>query len=97
MTPKKTSTGNTSQGQGIINKTFVWLAGVGFLGLFGFLWNLNQTLAVMQSNDKYREERVKDIDRNVSTLVNEMRTMKDSDIQDIKDRLKTLEVQNEKK
>lgn len=97
MTPKKQTPSSTPPGMPFLTKTFLWLAGVGFLGLFGFLWNLNQTLAIMQSNDKYREERVKDIDRNVSTLVNEMRTMKDNDMQDIKDRLKTLEVQNDKK
>jgi hypothetical protein len=58
-----------------------------------FIWNLNSTLAVMQNNEKYREEKVKDIDKNVSTLVNELRSMKDQDMQDIKDRLKTLEVE----
>lgn len=77
-----------------------WALGIattGFIGLFMFLWNLNQQLAIMQSNDRFREERVKDIDKNVSTLVNEMRSIKDNDMQDIKDRLKTLEVQNDEK
>jgi hypothetical protein len=80
-----------------ILKWALGIASTGFIGLFVFLWNLNQQLAIMQSNDRFREERVKDIDKNVSTLINEMRSMKDNDVQDIKDRLKTLEVQNDKK
>lgn len=73
----------------------------GFLALLSwfayFVWNLNSTLAVMQNNERYREEKVKTIDENVSTLVNELRSFKDRDIQDMKDRLKTLELEKAKK
>lgn len=96
MTPRKPLSKEDENSHPLI-KWALGIASAGFIGLFVFLWNLNQQLAIMQSNDRFREERVKDIDRNVSTLVNEMRNLKDNDMQDIKDRLKTLEVQNDKK
>lgn len=75
-----------------------WALGIvstGIIGLFIFLWQLNSSLAIMQNNDKYREEKVRDIDKNVNTLVNEIRGLKEMDLQSIKDRLKELELKKD--
>lgn len=92
MTPRKATPPQTEDKSPLL-KWVLTLLGALIIGLFAFLWNLNSNLAVMQNNDKYREEKVRDIDKNVSTLVNEIRSMKEMDIQSIKDRLKTLELE----
>lgn len=94
MTPRRTSQNITH------SAAFKWMMGgvmTAIVACVGFLWSVNRQLAEMQTSDRYRQEKMIDIGRNVTNLVEDVKAIKENDMQDIKDRLKTLEIKNEKK
>lgn len=90
MTPvKKTSNNDT------FSKWALGLCTTALMGAVAFLWSVNAQLAQIQSDNRARDEKVTDIRNSQSHMQEDITTIKEKDLQDIKDRLKTIEIKNE--
>jgi hypothetical protein len=84
----------------IISNTWArWLMGIaGALAITVSLsyWNLQKTLIQMQERERNRQESVLRIETTVNTVQNDIRAMRDVQLQELKDRVKTIEIELKK-
>jgi hypothetical protein len=93
MTPRKPAQHKESN----FTKGVLVLCTTGIISAVAFLWSVHGQLAEIKSLDRAREERVLEIKASVSRIEEEVKDIKEDGLQDIRDRLKTVEVQNDKK
>lgn len=86
----------TAQKESFFTKTVLGLSTAGIIATVGFLWNVNGQLEAMKKEDEARQEKVLEIKESVNNIEEDVNGIKEKDMQDIKDRLKTLEIKNEK-
>lgn len=64
------------------------------IGVFSFLWSINNDMTSAKVREEARNERVKQIDDNVKTIKDDVKEIKENDIQILKDRMTRIEEQN---
>lgn len=74
-----------------LNTLFLGIISAATIGAFGFLWNVNKTLAVMQERDEKRSMQIQQVQTNMNDLRLDVKDSKYS-LQDVRERVIRLEV-----
>lgn len=72
------------------------LATLGTTSAVILLFKLKDDMAELKFREEVRSHKVQTIDNNVQLIMGDFKLMKERDFQDIKDRLKTLEIKMDK-
>lgn len=84
----------------IIGNTWAkWLMGILgtlLLAIVYSYWDLQRTLIEMKERERGRQESVLRIETTINTVQNDIRAMRDVQIQELKDRVKTIEIELKK-